>query len=67
MRPVRWRILSTAKIGLVKLLPAIQRSGACDIVAIASPSIDPARGAAVSLGIPPGLRFVREIAGRPGH
>ena len=52
MKPVRWGILSTAKIGLEKVIPAMQRSEVCQIVAIASRDAERARAAAESLGIP---------------
>lgn len=52
MKPVRWGILSTAKIGLEKVIPAMQRSEVCQIVAIASRDAERARAAAKSLGIP---------------
>ncbi len=51
MKPVRWGILSTAKIGLLKVIPAMQRSDSCDIVAIASRDAEKARSTADSLGI----------------
>ena len=52
MRRLRWGILSTAAIGRVKVIPAIQRAEHCEVVAIASR--DPALGARVAgeLGIP---------------
>lgn len=52
MKPVRWGILSTAKIGLQKVIPAMQRSETCEIRAIASRNISAAQGAARELGIP---------------
>lgn len=52
MKPVRWGILSTAKIGLQKVIPAMQRSETCEIRAIASRDISAAQGAARDLGIP---------------
>ena len=36
MKKVRWGILSTAKIGREKVIPAMQASEYCEIVAIAS-------------------------------
>ena len=36
MNKVRWGIISTAKIGLNAVIPAMQKSSFCDIVAIAS-------------------------------
>ena len=52
MRKVVWGVLSTAKIGLQKVLPGMQKSPLCDIRAIASRSADSARKAASQLGIP---------------
>ena len=51
MKPVRWGILSTAKIGLQKVIPAMQRAEHCDIVAIASRDLGKAQEAAEALGI----------------
>ena len=36
MRKVRWGILSTAKIGTEKVIPAMQKGDYSDVVAIAS-------------------------------
>ena len=52
MSKVRWGIVSTAKIGTEKVIPAMQSSQYCDIVAIASRNSDKARQAAQQLGIP---------------
>ena len=35
-RTVRWGILSTADIGLKKVVPAILKSDLCEVVAVAS-------------------------------
>ena len=51
MRKVRWGVLSTAKIGLEKVIPAMQKSDFCDIRAIASREPDRAREAAGRLNI----------------
>jgi predicted dehydrogenase len=48
---LRWGILSTAKIGTQKVIPAIQKAVNCEVVAIASRSIETARNAAALLGI----------------
>jgi predicted dehydrogenase len=52
MSTLRWGILSTAKIGVDKVIPAMQRAANCEIVAIASRDV--ARGQAVAnkLAIP---------------
>ena len=52
MRRVRWGILSTAMIGTEKVIPAMQKGQACDIVAIASRDLARAQAAAQRLGIP---------------
>jgi predicted dehydrogenase len=49
---LRWGILSTAKIGTEKVIPAMQRGQHCTVVAIASRSFDSAKAAASRLGIP---------------
>ena len=49
---VRWGVLGTAKIGTLKVIPAMQRGEYCTIVAIASRDHQRARQAAKELGIP---------------
>jgi predicted dehydrogenase len=51
-KKVRFGILSTAKIGITKVIPAMQRGQHTEVVAIASRSDDKARDAARRLGIP---------------
>ncbi|WP_073614577.1 Gfo/Idh/MocA family protein [Desulfopila aestuarii] len=52
MKKIRWGILSTAKIGVEKVIPAIQASTHSEVMAISSQSLDKARVAATKLGIP---------------
>jgi len=52
MKKVVWGILGTAKIGLVKVIPAMQKSALIEVRAIASRSEAAARQAASELGIP---------------
>lgn len=52
MDTVRWGILSTAKIGINKVIPSIQQAPNCSVDAIASRSADRARQAADKLNIP---------------
>jgi len=52
MNKVRWGVLSTANIGMQKVLPAMQRGQLCEIVAIASRDESTAQAAAARLGIP---------------
>lgn len=49
---VRWGILSTAKIAVAKVIPAMQRSPWCEITAIASRDLSRAQDAARELNIP---------------
>lgn len=51
IEPVSWGVLSTADIGLKKVIPAMQQSEATRVDAIASRSPDRARDAAAQLGI----------------
>ncbi len=52
MKKIRWGILSTARIGVEKVIPAMQRGDFTEVVAIASRSADKAREAAGALGVP---------------
>src|ERR1700704_338759 len=52
MKKVVWGVLSTARIGLEKVIPGLQKSAWCDVRAIASRSLPAAREAADKLGIP---------------
>ena len=51
MQRLRVGVLSTAKIGIVHVIPALQRSQRCTVVAIASRNGDTARRVADDLGI----------------
>ena len=51
MKPVRWGILSPAKIGLERVLPGMRKSAWCELHAIASRDAARARTAADALGI----------------
>lgn len=51
MQPVRWGILSTAKIGRVKVVPGMMKSPLCDVVAVASRNEASAQDMATELGI----------------
>lgn len=52
MNTVNWGILSTAKIGIEKVIPAIQKAKNCTVKAISSRDGEKARQAAIKLGIP---------------
>ena len=51
MNKIRWGILSTARIGVEKVIPAMQRGNFTEVVAIASRTETKARAAADKLGI----------------
>ncbi len=49
---IRWGILSTAKIGRTRVIPAMQASNNGEVVAVASRNLDSAQAFAADLGIP---------------
>ena len=51
MMKVVWGVLSTAKIGLKQVIPAMQQSEWCDMRAIASRTLPAAQAAADALGL----------------
>jgi predicted dehydrogenase len=51
VNPVRWGILSTARIGTLKVIPGMRKSTAIELTAVASRSLASAREAAEQLGI----------------
>lgn len=52
MEPVRWGILSTAKIGRTRVVPGLMKSPLCQVVAVASRNETAARAMADEFGIP---------------
>ena len=65
MSKVRWGILSTAKIGIEKVIPAMQHREFCDVTAIASRNIEKAQAAAEQLGIPKSYGSYEELLADP--
>ena len=65
MNKVRWGVLSTAKIGMEKVTPALQRSQWCDVQAIASRSLESAQAAAGKLGVPKAYGSYEELLADP--
>jgi predicted dehydrogenase len=51
MQPVRWGILSTAKIGRTKVVPGMMKNPLCQVVAVASRHEEAAQRMASELGI----------------
>jgi predicted dehydrogenase len=66
MKKVIWGVLSTAKIGTEKVIPAMQRSRWCDTRAIASRSLAQAQAAADALHIPRAYGSYEELIADPG-
>ncbi len=52
LKKIRWGIISTAKIGTEKVIPAMQQAAHCEVVAIASRDLSRAQQAGQQLGIP---------------
>jgi predicted dehydrogenase len=62
---LRWGVLSTANIGLKKVLPAMQRGEHTTVAAIASRELAKARQAAEALGIPTAYGSYEELLADP--
>jgi predicted dehydrogenase len=65
MKKIRWGIISTAKIGTAKVIPAMQRGQYCEVAAIASRDIARARQTALQLGIPKAYGSYEDLLGDP--
>ncbi len=65
MKKIRWGVLSTANFGLQKSVPAMQQGELCEVVAIASRSMDKSREAARKLGIPKAYGSYEELLADP--
>ncbi len=65
MEPVNWGIISTAKIGRERVIPAMQQGKLSRIQAIASRDLDTARKTANELGIPKAYGSYEELLADP--
>lgn len=65
MKKVVWGVLSTAKIGWEKVMPAMLKSEHCDLRAIASRSLDKGRKLADEFGIPRAYGSYEELLADP--
>ncbi|MEX0818085.1 MAG: Gfo/Idh/MocA family oxidoreductase [Pirellulaceae bacterium] len=65
MSQIRWGVISTAKIGTEKVLPAMQQAKFCEVAAIASRDIASARAAASRLGIAKAYGSYEEVIADP--
>jgi len=62
---LRWGVLSTANIGLKKVLPAMQQGRFTTVTAIASRDLNKARESAAALGIPKAYGSYEELLADP--
>jgi predicted dehydrogenase len=65
MNKVRWGVLSTAKIGTIKVIPAMQRGQYSEVTAIASRDLEKAQASARQLGIPQTYGSYEELLADP--
>lgn len=65
MKKVVWGVLSTAKIGWEKVIPAMLKSEHCELRAIGSRSLEKGRALADRLGIPKAYGSYEELLGDP--
>ena len=64
-KKIRWGILSTAKIGTVQVIPAMQQGHFCEVVAIASRNLDRVNQVAAELEIPRAYGTYEELLADP--
>jgi predicted dehydrogenase len=65
MSKIRWGILSAAKIGTKKVIPAMQKGVYSDVVALASRKAETARAETAALGIPKAYGSYEELLADP--
>jgi predicted dehydrogenase len=65
MKPVRWGVISTAKIGTEKVIPGMLKSKELEVAAIASRDLATGQAAAKALGIPKAYGSYEELLADP--
>jgi predicted dehydrogenase len=65
MRRVRWGVIGTAKIGTLKVIPAMKRGDFCEMVGIASRDLAKARAVADEFGFPKAYGSYEEMVADP--
>ena len=65
MKPVKWGIISTANIGVEKVIPGMLKSRELEVVAISSRYLKTARNAAMQLGIAKSYGSYEEMLADP--
>ena len=63
--PVRWGVLGAAGIAVNRAIPATQSAEGCEVVALASRSLEKARAVAADLGIPRAYGSYQELIDDP--
>jgi predicted dehydrogenase len=66
MRPVKFGVVSTAAIGRNAVIPAMQASSLCEVVAISSRDVSRARSVADELGVRHACGSLEELLAVPG-
>lgn len=64
-KKIRWGVLSTANIGVKKVIPGMQKAELCAVTAIASRDLERARSAAAELGIEKAYGSYEELLSDP--
>jgi len=67
MKKIRWGVLSTARIGTEKVIPAMQLGEYCTVTAIASRQLEKAQAAAGQLGIEKAYGSYEELLADPDN
>ena len=65
MKKIRWGVLSTARIGTEKVIPAMQLGEYCTVTAIASRQLEKAQAAARRLDIEKAYGSYEELLANP--
>jgi predicted dehydrogenase len=65
MKPVKWGIISTANIGMAKVIPGMMKSKDLEVAGIASRSLKNAKAAAAKLGIAKAYGSYEEMLADP--
>src|SRR5438105_7420555 len=65
MKPVKWGIISTANIGVSKVIPGMLKSKELEVAAISSRNLKTARKWAMELGIPKSYGSYEEMLADP--
>ena len=65
MKPVKWGIISTANIGRQRVIPPMQKTDLCDVIAVSSRNLDAAKAYADELGIPKAYGSYEEMLADP--